>query len=396
MPLVQGKFVMQSHRRPPNSVVFTGYYGMKNFGDDIFAAVCVEGARKYWGVNQISLLSPEINGVRARFLGPPKILQTHQSKPGLAGRVARLVALLQHLNSPDMIMLGGGSVLSVGAWGTRDVLALAARAGRLRVGAIGVSVGPFVDERAAISVQRFLAQCAYVSVRDRASYEIAIDLVSSERCRLVAGVDLAGQFGELYGLPGPTGSGGQTISLALCHYESLVGGDVALDEMRLDAITSAVARIAKSRSMSVRVFSLNEHDLFGDRRLAFETLSKLEKLGVPCELVTYGAYGLFGTWEALADSACVVSVRLHGAIASYLSGVPIILAEYHKKCSDFLDDIGQAVALRIGTGNNQEELERAISTALDGSWAPRISPERYSEMSRKIFLSAPWLDDVVG
>ena len=45
--------------------------------------------------------------------------------------------------------------------------------------------------------------------------------------------------------------------------------------------------------------------------------------------------------QLFSRSDLVISMRLHGAVLAYLLGVPFALNEYHQKCTDFCDDIGQ-------------------------------------------------------
>jgi polysaccharide pyruvyl transferase WcaK-like protein len=50
---------------------------------------------------------------------------------------------------------------------------------------------------------------------------------------------------------------------------------------------------------------------------------------------------------ALNECRAVVSMRLHGAICASLGGTPFALFEYHRKCADFRDDMGQPDAGRL-------------------------------------------------
>ncbi len=51
-------------------------------------------------------------------------------------------------------------------------------------------------------------------------------------------------------------------------------------------------------------------------------------------------------WAEISDCDFFISTRLHAAIFACFSQVPFILNEYHKKCTDFLDDIEYNEVLR--------------------------------------------------
>ena len=48
-------------------VGFTGYYGMRNFGDDLFGVLCSTAARQYWNAEPL-LVGPALDGARARAM----------------------------------------------------------------------------------------------------------------------------------------------------------------------------------------------------------------------------------------------------------------------------------------------------------------------------------------
>ena len=53
------------------------------------------------------------------------------------------------------------------------------------------------------------------------------------------------------------------------------------------------------------------------------------------------------TWDEISKCNLMISTRLHASIFACYANVPFILIEYHKKCSDFLNDVGQQEEYRV-------------------------------------------------
>ena len=53
------------------------------------------------------------------------------------------------------------------------------------------------------------------------------------------------------------------------------------------------------------------------------------------------------TWNEVSSCNLMISTRLHASIFACYAQVPFFLIEYHKKCSDFLSDVGQDVNYRL-------------------------------------------------
>jgi polysaccharide pyruvyl transferase WcaK-like protein len=376
---------------PPASVVFSGYYGMKNFGDDVFAAVCIQGARVHWNVRKAAYLSPPIKGVPGVSVVRDGRYAEMFSSPGLTGRIARGHALVKALSATEMVVLGGGSVLSSGSFGTRDILAFASTVRGTRLAAIGVSIGPFTSTGTERSVKRFLRRCEYVSVRDAFSYETALELGLSPKVVIGFGLDLAGNFPLLFKVDSEPRSACGPIGLSLCRYESLVGGDQRDEEARIGAMIEVTKALAIDEGRVVNVFSLNGHNSLGDRQLAERARAELASADLTVNVFQYPDVGTAGVWRAIRSCSLMLTIRLHGAIAAYLEGVPFVLSEYHQKCSDFLADVGQPSGLLVGSCASRAELLSAAREAFEEGGEPSMPPKEYMRKASAAFLDAPWM-----
>lgn len=53
------------------------------------------------------------------------------------------------------------------------------------------------------------------------------------------------------------------------------------------------------------------------------------------------------TYFKIQECDLVISTRLHASIFACFAQVPFFLIEYHRKCADFLDDVGQNDKYRL-------------------------------------------------
>jgi polysaccharide pyruvyl transferase WcaK-like protein len=372
-----------------NSIAFTGYYGMSNFGDDIFGAVSVWGAREFWG-RQAKILGPSIDGIEAEYSVPDWFSKNVYASPKILGQLSRLGFVLKELPKTEQLIFAGGSLFTATNSGVMKVIEKLANKTDLRLSAIGISVGPFTSAKDAYDVKSFLAKFDYLSVRDEASY-LELKSFNPDSNVMMAG-DLAGLYPAAYKINRKNTSAiALIIGVALCNYESIVGGDSATEENRNNALINAVVMSAKKNSARVRVFSLNNHRIFGDDELANRLVIELEKANISCEKVQYGPQSLHEVWQQIASCNAFVSVRLHGAIAAYLCDVPFLLIEYHQKCRDFLDDIGQKKSLRIKNDiRDPSDVSDVIDQLLLNPYRPEIASVDYSKRAYQHFSAAPW------
>lgn len=119
-----------------SEILFTGYYGQLNTGDDAFVAVADWGARRYWNKNNNKFLAikknlPEVSGVKGY---PFSIPRTYSSQNKL------LIS-----NTNYLISAGGSTIHSALLKNNIKQLALNEKrnGSKIKIGGIGVSIGPF-------------------------------------------------------------------------------------------------------------------------------------------------------------------------------------------------------------------------------------------------------------
>lgn len=336
---------MKNWKRP---ILLTGSYGKLNTGDDALAIVTAWGARRYWDAKTVGVLARNLpvlpQSVRSCFL----------QKQYFRGQA--LVEITAAIRHRPLIVFGGGSIFSKpvkqvlsGRW----LLRTAKRRGVARMGAIGVSLGPFKDCAARDGVADFLAHLDFLTLRDERSYE--------EACRMVLpfepvrAFDLAALLPFAFGKNGPrvTQREERILGVSLCHYERYVSGDQGNELRRERQIDATLQQVVNACSPRLRFLAFSgTHDTAIARSFAVRFGGKTD-----VEVVGYTG-NTPQMWTYLSECSAVLATRLHAGVFSCFSKTPFLQVEYHQKCSDFLDEIGYPTEWRVGDMN-----ERASCTA---------------------------------
>ncbi|GFO55072.1 polysaccharide pyruvyl transferase CsaB [Geomonas sp. Red276] len=369
--------------------VFTGYYGFDNFGDDLFTLACALGARRFWPEVDCSIAAPPTADLAATGvkLSPLVSANGDYGQGGWLGFACRLGTLVRALSANDLVVLGGGSVFTSGSLTALRRVQEAACALRLaRFAALGISFGPFENTGHERRCVEFLKRFEYIATRDMASHRA----LESYRlpAKLAAGRDLAGLIPLLHE-PAPAPSSRPVLGVAPCNFLKPGVGELH------DELFAAVETFAAGRDLLVRCFVLNSHPRFGDDELADRLIGRLSARGVEVEGASLSE-GTLHVWDRIASCHLMASVRLHGAVAAYLAGVPFLMVEYHDKCGEFVADVGQPEVLRVGRGDaTRERILRALEEGLAAP-PPSLSPQEYARQAAVNFTAAPWCGDRGG
>lgn len=325
-------------------VQLLGYFGWGNFGDDLFRETCEDHAAALWPDSTVRAFeSARANFSESRFLAPARRLGTT-----LAGALWA-----------DTFAYCGGSVFShltgTSRLRTRYFSSHAFEA-------LGVSVGPFASSQDHREVVNALGEFDRVVVRDQESYDRL-----AGNC--VLGGDLASlsrRFDPVPGVAAPSSEQRLTICPSFAAGES--AAQIVAD-LRTSLAGSETALDA-GPDLEITILTLNTHPRLGDGELSAEIAAGLQEHGWNVGVVDYGRVGITGVIEVLRSSDLVWSQRLHGAIASYLLGVPVAVVDHHEKCGAFARDIGLAPQFLV---RDFADLGPTAG-ALDGRGRPNPSP----------------------
>ncbi|MBI5394536.1 MAG: polysaccharide pyruvyl transferase family protein [Verrucomicrobia bacterium] len=372
-------------------ITLNGYYGFANYGDELFNLASVLAARRWWQGHKIDILGPPVAGIDASFRVPRWFPRSLYTAPAFHGKLSRLSFLAAAMLTRDLLVYAGGSTLSYGSI-MKKIQRIAAERGLTKFAGIGVSIGPFADAADEAEAARFLRKFSYFSVRDKKSVALLEKMRVPVKPLLAR--DLAGVLPLLLppAKPDAAGAAAQppTLGVSLCYSERLSGGDTAREDRRNAALVEGIVRFTQRERVRVRIFCLNTHPIWGDAALSGQLQALLEARGVPVEPVS-AENNLIGCWHGLASCTAVLSVRLHGGITAYVCGVPFSLIEYHVKCADLLDDIGQAAALRIGPDfADPAGVDRILELLFRQPPRPTLPRETYTAEAALNYTRVPW------
>ncbi len=367
-------------------ILFTGYYGFNNFGDDLFGWACVYGLKSSGCDYLPIILSPPINDIEANCL-VPKFFSNIYKDTGFKGKLLRLLFMVYGCVKYREVVLAGGSVISSGS--SRHMRLLQyylVKYGVCDLSAIGISVGPFHSEWDRNQARKLINRLKYLCVRDESSARECKGLGINNKFYLYN--DLAGC------VPSPSFAENKKkqciVGVSICRYESIVGGNLNSEVIRNRAIFQGISDFAIKYNFKVKILILNSNEIVGDIEVSRKLFDFVCENNISAELIDY-----VSTVESLTHiSSCSLffSVRLHGAISAYLLEIPFVLVEYHQKCTDFLDYIGFDKQNRlIGGIKHKTEVTISLEKIFQEGKKYVVKPEEYREISNKIFRKSPWV-----
>lgn len=356
-------------------ITFEGFYGFKNTGDDAFVEVASWGSRKYW------------NCVNNVFLGAdlPKVIHDincRQILPKIKGMDR--VNLLRHLASSNYFVSAGGSTFGEIPFHSNKALAQNFKRinKNLKSGGIGISVGPFKTVEEEKKVITYVKQLDFLAVRDNRSFEYLNSL--NLPYTPINAFDLAALLPKIYGenkIP-PNTKNTFTIGLSICNYERYYQGDLKNEQKRNAYFKELVELLAKDKSVHFKAFIINGNSVFGDTEATHELLRDVSES--QHEILPYNP-NTHQIWKEIAECDFMLSTRLHASIFACYAAVPFMLFEYHKKCADFLQDVGQAEKYRLYDA--ETPMDQTLKTINDIRNGYFIAPSRIEETTERSLLN---------
>lgn len=315
-----------------SEILFTGYYGHFNTGDDAFVEVASWGAEKYWG--------KEKNIFLARKERLPKALSNVIGYPFSIPKSTRLQNRLLLKSTKYLISAGGSTIHREIKPGNIKHLAMRmkSKGSNLKVGAIGVSVGPFNTIKDEVSTINYLKELDFLAVRDEESYNFVSNLHLPYQP--INAFDLAALLPSIYPTNAINTNSGERkiIGVSVCPYESIVNeNNIGSELKRNKDLVNLLRYLERNDNIHFKFIVFNGNPKFGDLKLTKDTIKKLSPKSY--EIVNYNKSTQF-MWRTVASCDFVITTRLHAAIFACFSDTPFMLNEYHRKCGDFLNNIG--------------------------------------------------------
>ncbi|QCX53673.1 polysaccharide pyruvyl transferase family protein [Elizabethkingia sp. JS20170427COW] len=359
-----------------SDILFTGYYGQLNTGDDAFVEVAAWGAQKFWNKQELRFLA-----VKQRL---PNIKTDIKGYPI---RIPKSYELQQELllkNTSYLVSAGGSTFQNYIE--NKSIKAKAkhlADEKKLKIGAIGVSIGPFKSIKEELSNIEYLKRMSFLAVRDQRSFDYVqtLDLPYEP----VNAFDLAALLPEIYGIPNKSQKNKRkTIGISVCNYESYIKGDISNEKKRNQTIVALLKELDKQLEVDFKFFIINGHKSKGDLMLTKEIIGGIEfKNNV--EIRNYNP-NTREVWNQIGLCDFVITTRLHAGIFACFSDTPFMMIEYHKKCTDFLNDVEQPINYRLNDADfNQSAIVQVVSDIMDEKEI--LLPNAKREMIDKAFLN---------
>lgn len=320
------------------SVLFQGGYDRQNTGDDAFAAILAWGAKKYWKTRDVRFLKatvPKLT-VPARTVLRPHPVLPYQTWIEMAAQIAR----------SSVLIFGGGSVFCQPAGGVWTLSRWLSQIGKLRVGAVGVSIGPYRSMRDREVIKETLKRFSFLVLRDHRSYCEACDM--DLPYTPVEGFDLAALMPKIYTALAKTPQRSMSVvGISICHYERYVGGKLLQEKRRENRLLEMLKCLAGKKNILFRILVFNGNDSKGDTQISHQFALRLRRVTPHVEIVPYSE-DPFQMWKNVGDCDFIITTRLHSGIFSYMANIPFVQIEYHRKCTDFLLKIGYPKKYRLG------------------------------------------------
>lgn len=365
-----------------SEVLFTGYYGQLNTGDDAFVVVANWGARKYWNKTNNKFLAikknlPEMSGINGYPFSFPR---TYSSQSKL------LIS-----NTNYLISAGGSTIHSSLQKNNIKQLALNEKriGAKIKIGGIGVSIGPFKTSQDEKAVIEYLKNIDFLAVRDQRSYDFVEQL--NLPYKPINSFDLAALLPEIYGNneKRTIKNSIKTIGVSVCPVESIIGASIEKEEQRNKRTVELLKLLDSKEDIHFKFFIINGNSKVGDLNLSKEIIAKVQPKSY--EIVEYSKDTNY-IWSEISKCDFVISTRLHAAIFACFSNTPFILNEYHIKCSDFLDDVGYNIDYRLY--NNDYDIVEKVNMILDviNQNSSYISPSNIKSMVEKSELNFVGID----
>lgn len=368
-----------------------GYYGMNNYGDDLFGIIGAKGANRYWRDVEIKIVCPTIKGIKENFIVPEFFPKSIYASDSYIGKLSRLGFAFGGSRFADKFVFCGGSIFSSCGSGVMNALFDLYSKRTSFFSALGVSIGPFDSLDSEKKTKERLKRFEYISLRDKESYDIATYF--ELECPIVLAADLAGMIPILYsGLHKEHRfeNGKKRIGFSPCFFQN----ESDRSRQYCDSFIEGICQLKGELDFQVVVLNLNEHLEVGDIELSNYVHDALKKHGIVCDVVSYGIDGVIPMWERISSLNAYVSVRLHGAISAYLNKIPFALYEYHVKCTEFLNDIGQDNRYRITDNSLSPDFVKQVIMGLLSAGENTILPiDKYCAKSELNFTMSPWTID---
>lgn len=289
-------------------VYATGFYGQKNFGDDLFCLVIMNNIKRNHKLKLVGVTQDIFEEYSHLSINSNKNIVNNK---GLTGKFYRIFLNITAVFLSDVIIFGGGSVFGqYASYKQRNLTIFLAKLLNKKVYALGISVGPFKDNSQKNDFLKLLKKIDKIWIRDKKSEAYLIE----QKVPYIQAGDIVFSLRNELG----TKSTEKKLLVVAIHDEKYIK----------DSICSINKHIQNKGK--VIVLSLDEESV------AISMLMK--ELYSDSENVSFMFYNnnLIEVINVFKKAEFVITSKLHGAIISYILNIPFYLYTYQEKCTEFL------------------------------------------------------------
>ncbi|MEM1149977.1 MAG: polysaccharide pyruvyl transferase family protein [Pseudomonadota bacterium] len=332
-------------------LLLMGFYGRRNFGDDIMALGLIEALTQR-GVRDISVFCDS-----PRFLDGTSVSIVPRS----------ISPLLRAVQRSDVLIQGGGTIFHDSYTGRAlrrywinlfvyGVIFSFARLSGTLVYLIGAGIGPIRHPVSRLLCRFALGRAKLIIVRDQPSFDEMQTLLP--KTSAIAAHDLA--FLNTPPAEVQRGDGRRRIGLSLCNLAPFMSGDAAQPWAAMaEALKELIPPEARPR-YELRFLSLfTGHSSPSDAPLSRQVAQKLE--GFDVSFVDYDEDPAH-FWAETAACDMLIGTRFHNVVAGHIAQRPTLAVTYNRKVSDFCAKAGF-------TDLEMLSLEQAVSKQ---AWLARL------------------------
>ncbi|MFC1898792.1 polysaccharide pyruvyl transferase family protein [Chloroflexota bacterium] len=319
-------------------VFIFGYYGWKNTGDDAMLYVLLQELPKTFPEAEFIVLShipvviPTSSKNKVRFVKPA------------------VIPALSELLRSQIFIIGGGTHIHDYGQGIRIIkillrlliiVALAKLSGN-KVYLIGNGIGPITTRMGRFFARIICSMSDYITARDKISYQTLGNLGLANDRHYLLGFDLAALLKveqDKRNNLGKTNSNLLTLGICVTSIFAIYYCNHEKDLVLIDEIAKALnIHLAKTSNLNIHLFVFKEGQKDSDVHLTQLLKKRLGNSG-RVKLIPYNSDPR-ETLNQVTQCDLFIGTKYHSCIFAYISHVPLLVIDYHPKCSAFAKEVG--------------------------------------------------------
>jgi polysaccharide pyruvyl transferase WcaK-like protein len=368
-----------------------GYHGHKNLGDDLFLEIITYKLNHIHGVETfyVSASNADSNAISSDRMSSFRVVNILK-KTYIASRLLWLDIFFSALRA-DGIVFCAGSIFSIQPF---LLIRFVLSALRLLKGqnfaliAVGISSGPYRSQRDRKRAHACLKMMDHIQVRDLAS-EADLAAVIPAR-KLTRSFDIALMSPRIWladaeRLPTPSQDEARApVTVGVClHRRSTEFAGRQLADF-FSQIIETLRRAQASVILLVACTDAEDGDLATAQQLALD----LAQVGVKSKIAAYAPEAVESFLATMRSCDCVVTSRMHVAVAAIASAIPVLQVNYAEKVTQFF--VSHEIA--VGSLANADSLFSGKLHSLIEHCRTRPIIDRSSAMRLKLLEKVRYVD----